>query len=601
MTLEDKIKSLPEKSGVYIMRDEGGNIIYIGKAVVLKNRVRQYFSNSEKLPKVQAMVDNIADFDYIITLSEKDALSLEANLIKKHKPKYNILLKDDKSSPYIKLWVTEKFPCLEITRKVKKDGARYFGPYFNGISAPDILEIIKSAYKIRTCPKNYYSTKRECLNYHIDLCYAPCCKRVTEDEYSKAVSKVVTFLSGREDTAERLITQKMEAAVAAEEFERAINYRNQLSMLKKLRERNLSELGADTEIDSFSYVSDGYRGAVSVSLVRSGKMMGVKNFSVTDAAMSEEEALTGFIVQYYSLINAVPELICLENEFDTAALEGFLNNGAKKKTVITFPKIGTKRKLVEMAKSNALDYLEKSVEKSERELDLTVRASVDLAKILSLKSLRRMECYDISNISGVDKVASGVVFINGAAAKSEYRRYKIKTVEGANDFECMAEVMRRRLNRAKENDEKFTDMPDLIVIDGGKGQLHYAYEAMKSAGFDIPMVSLAERNEEIFTLYSPDPIVLPKTSQPLKLLIRLRDEAHRFAVTYHRNLRAKRYGSSLDEIKGVGKVKRKLLLERFERIEDIKNADVETLCAIEGIDIRTAHAVFDYYQSKKKN
>ncbi len=579
------------------MRDSGGNIIYIGKAVVLKNRVKQYFSNSKKEPKVQAMVDNIADFEYIITLSEKDAFSLEANLIRKHKPKYNILLKDDKSSPYLKINTSLDYPNIEITRKVKKDGAKYFGPYFNGIYAKDVLEIIKSAYKLRACPKGYYSNKRECLNYHINLCYAPCRARITKEEYAEVVKKVVAFLSGREDTAERLITEKMEQAVENEEFERAIGYRDQLAMLKKLKERNLSDLGGFTDIDSFAYVTDSRRSVISVSIVRSGKMMGVKNFSVSDAELSESDALGGFISQYYRGGTDLPQAICLKTEFDASALGEYLYSLSGRSVQILFPKTGMKKKLVAMAEENALDYLEKSVEKTERELDMTVRAAEDLAKILGLKSLRRMECYDISNISGVDKVASGVVFINGAPSKSDYRRYKIKTVEGSNDFACMAEVIGRRLNRASAGDGKFDDMPDLIVIDGGKGQLGAAHESMVKAGYDIPMIGLAKREEEVFLPGQSEPLILSKKSNPLKLLQRIRDESHRFAITYHRNLRAKRYGSSLDKINGVGPKKRKILIEHFERIDDIKNASVETLESISGIDKRTARAVYDYFHT----
>ena len=579
------------------MRDSGGNIIYIGKAVVLKNRVKQYFSNSKKEPKVQAMVDNIADFDYIITLSEKDAFSLEANLIRKHKPKYNILLKDDKSSPYLKINTALDYPNIEITRKVKKDGAKYFGPYFNGIYAKDMLEIIKSAYKLRACPKHYYSNKRECLNYHINLCHAPCCGRITKEEYAEVVKKVVAFLSGREDTAERLITEKMEQAVASEEFERAIVCRDQLAMLKKLKERNLSDLGGFSDIDSFAYATDSRRSAISVSIVRAGKMMGVKNFSASDAELSEADALSGFISQYYRDGTDLPQAVWLKNEFGCDALGDYLCSLSGRSVQILFPKAGMKKKLVSMAEANALDYLEKSVEKAERELDMTVRAAEDLAKILGLKSLRRMECYDISNISGVDKVASGVVFINGAPSKSDYRRYKIKTVEGSNDFACIAEVIGRRLSRAAAGDDKFDDMPDLIVIDGGKGQLGAAHESMTAAGYDIPMIGLAKREEEVFLPEQSEPLILSKRSQPLKLLQRIRDESHRFAITYHRNLRAKRYGSSLDKISGVGPKKRKILLEHFERIDDIKNASLETLEAISGIDRRTATAVYDYFHT----
>lgn len=597
----EKLKTLPERSGVYIMRDLSGTIIYIGKAVVLKNRVRQYFNNSPKLPKVQAMVDNVADFDYMITLSEKDALTLESNLVKKHKPKYNILLKDDKASPYIKIDMSENFPTVEVTRRIKRDGAKYFGPYFNGIGVWDIVGVIRAAYRMRTCPKKFKKNMRECLNYHIELCLAPCCNRITEDEYAQIVNKVVLFLSGREDTAERLIGERMQAAAEKEEFERAISYRNQLDMLKRLKERTVANLGAISDLDLFAYVSDGDCSVISIALVRGGKMMGIKNFSVTDASLNTADALSGFITQYYGAQNDVPSEICLPEEFDIAALEEFLYGLCGRKTQITFPKIGTKKSLLRTAEDNARDYLEKSVDKVKRSRDMTLGACKKLCDVLHLKSARRIECYDISNISGVDKVASQVVFIDGEAAKSEYRKFKIKTVEGADDFASMSEVLRRRIERATvKQDSKFTEMPDLIVVDGGKGQLSSAHESMKILGVDIPMVGLAKREEEIFTVGKSEPIILRRDSNALKLLQRIRDEAHRFAITYHRNLRKSRYVSMLEKINGVGKVKCKILLAAFENFADLMDADVSTLCAIKGIDKRTADKIFEFFKVEKE-
>ena len=597
--LREKIEGLPDNPGVYIMRDARGGIIYIGKAVVLKNRVRQYFFNTQKQAKVQAMVENVADFDYIITLSERDALALEANLIKKHKPHYNILLKDDKAFPYIKIDLREPYPTLEVTRRVKRDGAKYFGPYFNGISVYDVVDVVRSAYKIRNCPKKLGKKERECLNYHIDLCLAPCCQRVSREEYAEAVNAAMAFLAGRDDAPQKLIEQKMNEAAEREDFERAIFYRDRLEMLKRMRERILTDVGA-TDIDAFSYVTSGLNSAVSVALVRGGKMMGVKNYAFTDAAMTEEEALSAFLLQYYgSLGNEVPAEICLPVEMDTAAIEEYLYSLSKIKTTVLFPSRGTKRKLLETARRNAADYLEKNLDRARRAYDSTEGANELLKGILKLDFLTRMECYDISNISGTDKVASQVVFKHGAPSKTDYRRFKIKTVEGSNDFASMAEVIRRRCERCLNGDDKFNEKPDLIVIDGGKGQLSAAYASMRACGMDIPMIGLAKREEEIYTVYDERPIVLPRDNSALKLLQRIRDEAHRFAITYHRNLRAKRYGSELEKIPGVGPKKRAMLLKKYsvKQIKDMTTAELQTA----GLDARTAESVYGYFRTAQQN
>ncbi|MCI8413281.1 MAG: excinuclease ABC subunit UvrC [Clostridia bacterium] len=601
--LKERIRSLPDNPGVYIMKNAAGEIIYIGKAVVLKNRVRQYFNNSPKLPKVQAMVDNVADFEYIITLTEKDALTLEANLVKKHKPKYNILLKDDKASPYIRIDTSLDFPTLEVTRKLRKDGARYFGPYFNGISVRDVVNIIKTAYGMRTCGTKMKVNKasRECLDYFIGLCKAPCTARINKEEYAEVVRRVVAFLTGKDDTAEQLIEERMARAAANEDFERAITYRNQLNVLKKLNERTVANLGNISDLDLYGYVSDGAGAAVSVCLVRGGKMMGVKNFYMTDAGLGYADTITGFLGQYYRKDMFVPHEICLPDQIDSAVAMGeSLSALSGHKVEIAFPKIGTKKSLLVCAERNATDFLSKSAAESKRKSDMTQGACERLARILGIQSARRMECYDISNISGVDKVSSQVVFINGAASKEDYRKYKIKTVEGANDFASMEETLKRRFARAKEGDEKFSELPDLIVIDGGKGQLGYAHEAMRLLGYDIPMVGLAKREEEIFTVGNSEPILLPKSDNALKLLQRIRDEAHRFAITYHRTLRKTRYVSLLEKIPLVGPTKAKILLAAFPNFNDIKEADETALAAIEGIDKAAARSVCEYFRNKQE-
>ena len=593
--IRQKLKDLPEKSGVYIMRDKGGNIIYVGKAVLLTRRVRQYFGSSPKLPKVQAMVDNVDDFDYIITLTEKDALALEANLIRKYKPHYNILLKDDKHSPYIKIDLRPDYPSVEITRKVRRDGARYYGPFFNGVRAGDLVDVIRSCYKVRTCSKIMQKRSRPCLNYDIGLCDAPCMKYVSPEDYRESVNRVMRFLSGYDDGAEKILSEKMAAAADGEQFERAIEYRDRLEMLKKLRERTVANLGAVTDIDAYAYAFDGNRGVISVAIVRGNKLIGVQNFAVSDGSPDMGDALSTFMAQYYAG-KELPQEICLPEEIDAAAITELLATYGKPPEFVV-PQKGMRKRLVETAAGNASDYLVKSRQKTEREYDMTEGACESLAKILGIKSARRIECYDISNISGVDKVASQSVFIGGRPSPQDYRKYKIKTVEGSDDFRCMEEVIRRRFRRSRE-DEKFSYLPDLIVIDGGKGQLHFAYDVMKSEGFDVPMVGLAKREEEIFTPYNPEPIVLPHDHYALRLMQRVRDEAHRFAITYHRKTRAKRYFSELDEVKGIGEKKRALLLKAFPSPSEIKQASPETLRAV-GLDERTANAVYEHFHKEK--
>ncbi len=588
--LREQLDDLPLNSGVYIMKDVTGKVIYVGKAVVLKNRVRQYFNNSPKPVKVQAMVDNIDSFEYIITLSEKDALSLESNLVKKYNPRYNILLKDDKASPYIKIDMREDFPTIEVTRRLSRDGARYFGPYLNGLRVWDIVAIIRFAYGMRTCPKKM-TGRRECLNYHIGLCPAPCMGKIGKEEYGKIVKQVIDFLTGKDDKAEEIITEKMNKAALNEDFERAIEYRDKLKMLELLKNRTIVNLGKIVDVDSFCIASSGIYGAASVNVVRGGKMMGVFNYVLGDAAATDAEAYTSFALQYYGGNHDIPDEVCFPLEFDATGLVEYLSTLKGRKVEVTFPKKGSKRKLIDMAQKNALDFLDKSAEKQRRTLNMTVEAAKRLAGILGLKSARRIECYDISHISGTDKVASEVVFIDGAPSKSDYRRYKIRTVEGNNDFACMAEVLGRRLGHG--------DLPDLIVIDGGKGQLSSALEIMNGKGLDIPMIGLAKREEEVYLPYKSDPIVLQKSDYALRLLQRIRDEAHRFAITFHRSLRTKRLTSELDKIKGIGPKKREILLRAYPNFGDIASASVAELSAISGIDERTAKAIFDYFRSKQ--
>ncbi len=589
--IEPKLKELPLSPGVYIMKDASGTVIYVGKAVILKRRVSQYFGQSKKQVKVQAMVDNVDDFSYIVTLSEADALTLEATLIKKHMPRYNILLKDDKGKGvYIKT-SRDDYPACRITRQIKKDGSRYFGPFSGGISAGDVLLAMKTVYGVRTC-SGEAKRKRECLDWHLGLCSAPCTGRIGREEYLSKLRAAEQFLSGKTEEAEAVIEEKMNGAAAAEDFERAISLRTVLGVLKGISGRRLSGLNMRNG-DVFAYVSDGIRSAVCVLPVRDNKLFPAGTFLGEDAG-DDFEALSSFIVRYYST-HPVPQDVYINAEGSADVLESVLSGIYGGKVNVITPQKGQKKDLIKTAEENCREALVKCGADEERKREMTFGAAAKLAEILGIKSAARIECYDISHISGTDKVASGVCFINGDKAASEYRRYRIKTVEGNNDFACMAEVLNRRLSRAESGDASFADMPDLIVIDGGLGQLHSAYEIMKEHGFSIPMIGLAKREEEIYTVASSRPIILSRDSTVLKLLQRVRDEAHRFAITYHRSKRMKRIKSELDGIKGIGEKKSKILLSAYGSVDEIKKLTAEVLAATKGMMRPAAEAVFRHF------
>ena len=557
--IREKLKLLPDNPGVYIMLDKYQSIIYVGKARVLKNRVRQYFHNSPKPEKVMKMVENIADFNYIITNSEIDALALENNLIKKYKPKYNILLKDDKTYPYIKVNVKEDFPVFSITRKLRKDGAKYFGPYMGGINCKDILDTLQLSFNIRFCHTQVTSKpKRECLNYHIARCTAPCAHRVNKEEYAQQVKKAINFLEGNYKEAENLLKTKMLSASECENFELALDYKNKLSMLSKLEAKRITSLSKFIDADIIAYASNGLYSAVNILVTRKGIMQGGNSFALDEAHMSDGEALTAFIVQYYSN-HEIPSEIIVEDFCEKELLECYFKEKSEKSVEISFVKQGVKSQLLKMARKNAQEYLEKSIDKIKHRDDMTVNACNRLQTLLNLKKYpRRMECYDISNVSGVDKVGSMVVFIDGEADRSSYRRFKIRTVEGANDFASLQEVLQRRLAKIGTKEEERFEKPDLIIIDGGKGQLSAVEEIFTRMNIsDIELVSLAKREEEVYTLYSEVSVKISHRDYSLKMLQRIRDEAHRFAITYFRNLHSKNSLSSvLSEIDGIGKAKR---------------------------------------------
>lgn len=526
----EKLSHVPQLPGVYLMKDNAGHIIYVGKAKSLKNRLGSYFHSGSHDAKVTAMLAKVVSFDYFIVKTEKDALGLEANLIKKHKPHYNILLKDNKSFPYIKI-VDAPYPYLESTRKITA-GGKYFGPFFNGIWARDLLRMIADVFPVRSCGGAL--PKKECMNYQMGRCSGPCIGAISKEDYSKIIEDVKSFLKGeKEHGAREVLQQKMETAAEMQQFEIAIRYRTSLEFLDKLKERTITQVGRDVNCDIFGFAALGGVFVVSVLTVRAGKLIGIQNFANENKQIqTEEEMLAAFIMQFYTA-NIVPELIV--SRFALEELAEALN------CKIFNPKAALKKQLLELADTNAQEYIEKEAEKIKFKHEFTMGACEELGKVLNLPVVpKKIECYDISNLFGEEQVASMVVFIDGRAEPKLYRRFRIRTVVGADDYKSMNEVLTRRLARLETEDPSFGTPPDLVIIDGGKGQLSSALEALGKTTQKWSVISLAEKNEEVFVPNNSDPIVLSRRSYSLRLLQRVRDEAHRFAITYHKNLRDKK-------------------------------------------------------------
>lgn len=593
--IKQKLKELTTKSGVYIMHSSSGAVIYVGKAKNLKNRVSQYFNNSPKPTKVMAMVEHVEDFEYFITLSERDAFALENNLIKKYKPFYNILLKDDKAYPYIKVTVKDEYPRLEVVRKIKNDGSKYFGPYISSISPYALIKIVNMAYPLRTCKGNLpKKPKRPCLNYSLGLCSAPCAKYVSKEEYKKIVQKAMDFLRGNDSDIEKILEAKMKVASSIENFERALEIRDMLKMINNLKQKVVADLPSDKSIDVISYVNNGILGAICTLTIRHGKVLGITNQSVVDASIDEKETISQYVVQYYEK-HEYPKELLLNMDVDDVTKEAI-------KTKIICPQKGTKLNLIKMANLNANEYLNKIEYKENIEYDKTVGALEKLKDKLNLKRVpNRIECYDISHISGTNQVASMVVFIAGKVAKNMYRKFKIPNYEkGSNDFESLRQTLIRRFNELKKDDVSFTQKPDLIVIDGGKGQLSSTYPVLKDFNVQCDIISLAKSYEEVYVPNNNMPIMLKRGSSELRLLQNIRDEAHRFAISFHRKLRTKNeIKSPLDEIIGLGKVKKQALLNQFKTLDEIKNASVEELNLVKGIDINLAIKIKNFVENLK--
>ncbi|CCZ94837.1 uvrABC system protein C [Corallococcus sp. CAG:1435] len=603
VSLQTKLKNLPNEPGVYIMYDADGNILYVGKAKILKNRVRQYFhASTNKTEKVLAMLSHVADFRYIITASEADALSLENTLIKKHTPPYNILLKDDKQYPYIKVDLHSDFPKFVSTRKLSKDRCKYFGPLTQGGSKA-FLDILSTVFPTITCnynfkklPKNF----RPCLNYHIGKCCAPCVGKISKQDYRKIVDGAVRFLEGDDDTVKQVLREKMMQASDKMQYEQALTYKRYLQLIEKLNSQQIVVLPKFVNYDMFAVASNGKNCVVNHTMIRGGKVVFSNNIAVSDAGLDEAQTLSSFLAEYCDMVQLSKEWYTNLQLPDAEELQQLVERKTSQRVKILCPKRQEKKKLVDMSYRNAVEYLTKSQTAIDKKFNTTQGAVLQLKQLLNLKQMpTRVECYDISNVQGVDKVASMVVFTNGQKDASQYRRFKIKTVEGANDFASMKEVLVRRFERMKADDGVFGKTPDLIVVDGGLGQLQYARQAMEECGVEVQIVSLAKREELVYTLQSDRPVYLPRNSYALNLLINVRDESHRFAITYFRKLHNKNsIKSVLQDVDGIGEKRRVELHRKFRSMDNLKNATVEEIASVKGMTRPVAEKLYEFLHGK---
>ncbi len=595
----DKVKRLPNDAGVYIMKDKDENIIYVGKAKNLKKRVSQYFLRKQDHIKVKNMVNNVADFDFFVVNDELEALALENNLIKKHKPYYNILLKDGKTYAYIKVNLKEDYPRFEISRKLNKND-KYFGPYMAGVSAKEILSILDYAFGVRKCKLPLAENRKPskpCLFKEMHMCSAPCNKEISKDDYRAIVEKAIKFLKGDTKEVTEILKTKMQTASDMQNYEVALQLRDRLKMLEKLQSKVITSLGSLVDYDVFKLSTVGEFSAMCVLGIRGGKLQSVETFDILNY-LDEMEAYTQFIMQYYNTHPLIAEEIILPS-IETNEIELYLSSKSKKKLVVTKPKIDSvKYKLLDMADKNARIHIEKNLDKTTKQKNASIGAINQLKKDLNLsRTPKRIECYDISHTYGTYTVASMVVLINGEKAKSMYRKFKIETVDFIDDFASMKEVLSRRMKKLNSEDISFSSMPDLIIIDGGKGQLSVAVEVLNLFNYTNDLISLAKREEEVFKPNQSNPYLLEKGSYSLRLLQLARDEAHRFAITFNRQLRAKgMYKGGLESISGVGPKIRRMLLNHFRTLENIKNASFEDLMAVKGIPEKTAKAIYAHFR-----
>jgi excinuclease ABC subunit C len=609
--IEEELKKLPAKPGVYIMHGEKDEIIYVGKAISLKNRVRQYFQSSRnKGAKIERMVTHITRFEYIITDSELEALVLECNLIKEHRPKYNTMLKDDKSYPFIKVTVNEPYPRVLFARRMKKDKARYFGPYTSGGAVKDVIELVRKLYQVRSCNRNLprdTGKDRPCLYYHMKQCKAPCQGYVSQEEYRKNINKVIKFLNGDfQDTISELM-EKMQKASEEMRYEDAMEYRDLIRSIEKIGERQKITGYGQEDRDIIAVAMDESEdlrdqdAVVQVFFIRDGKLIGRDHFYLRVAkGDTKSQVLSSFLKQFYAGTPFIPSEIMLQSEIEDAEIiEEWLTTRRKQKVHIRVPKKGTKEKLVELALENARMVLSKDRERIKREEGRTIGAVHEVEEWLGLKNVVRMEAYDISNISGFESVGSMVVYEKGRPKRSDYRKFKIKWVQGPNDYASMEEVLTRRFTHESNGEfDSFARLPDLILMDGGRGQVNIALKVLNDLGIRIPVCGMVKddhhRTRGLY--FNNVEIPIDTSSEGFRLITRIQDEAHRFAIEYHRSLRSKeQVHSILDDIPGIGDTRRKALLRKFKSVENIRDASEEELAQTESMNAGSARQVYEFF------
>ena len=610
MDLQTKLENLPTSPGVYLMKNDQGEIIYVGKAINLRNRVRSYFRELKPdQAKTKALVKHIADLEYIIADNELEALVLECNLIKKYRPKYNINLKDDKTYPFLKI-TNEDYPQVLVTRRVLKDGARYYGPYPSVNELRNSLELIRKIFPFRSCKQKVFTNDRPCLNAHIQMCYAPCIGRISKEEYNEMIEQVALFFEGRQDGLVKRLQKEMEAAAENLEFEQAARLRDQLQAVEQIMTQQKAVLGGEDDQDVIAMARGINQCCVQIFFVRGGKIIGRENYFLrgTDDS-SRGEVIASFMKQFYLTSQFIPRNILLETELEEqAVLEQWLTEKRESRVYLKVPKRGQAKELVDLVGRNASEALARQEQEETHQEQRTTGALEKLQDALGLDVLpRRMECYDISNTQGAESVASMVVFVDGKPKKDQYRRFKIKTVEGANDYASLREVLMRRFKHGlteqaegEDNQGKFSTFPDVIMMDGGRGQVNVALEVLKELQLDIPVCGMVKDNRHRTRglYYNNVEIPMDDHGEPFLLITRMQDEAHRFAITYHRSLRGKRnLASVLDDIPGVGEKRKKNLLKHFGSFTKIREASVEELQEVEGINRTVAEEIYTYLKT----
>lgn len=599
--IQEQLKKLPSEPGVYLMKDENDKVIYVGKAISLKNRVRQYFQSSKNhTSKVKSMVKNIYKFEYIITDSELEALILECSLIKEYRPKYNVLLRDDKTYPYIKVTVNEDFPRVLKVRQVIKDKAKYFGPYTNTTAVNDTLEIIRNIYPIRTCnidiERAIKNKVRPCLNKHIKKCVGPCTGEVSKEEYSKMIEEIILFLSGKEEHLIDLLKEKMNKCAMEFNFEDAAMYRDKIKSLEEMTQKQkIDSITSDLNQDIIAMARAHDEACVQVFFIRNGKIVGREHYILEGVMDSTRESiLSSFVKQFYMAQDYIPKEILIESDIeDSFILEEWLSDKKGQKVFIRVPQKGEKKSLIEMVRKNAVEYLEKFSNMNKLKYQKSIGALEELKNIIGLEKIpRRIESFDISNIQGVDSIGSMVVFTDGKKDKKEYRRYKIKTVIGPNDYDSMAEIVERRI--------KYGDLPDLILLDGGKGQVSSVKKVLNKHNVEIPLWGMYkdDKHRTKGLISQEKEIELDKTSNLYRFVASIQEEVHNYAISYHRSLRNKTLTKSiLDDIQGIGEKRKKALLSHFKNIDGIKNATMNELLEVEGMNKTSAENVYNFFKS----